>query len=287
MAITGLHYNLLRQLKASGILPQGGRVLEIGEANWYGDTCPEVLIDDILNLPPDEKRQAKALFQKAMGEVVDSRDSQEELLQWRLFNLAKVVYQIVLAPQSITSIDLHGTPAALKLDLNQPIILLTDDTGQISHNQLVEYPLSRREPVKFDCVFNHGTLEHLFNAAEGYRTMHNHCKVGGLLIHEAPLTGWVDHGLLHPQPGLFFDLALANKYQILLYAIECLKEQMIFQVRIREELHKLARERKLPDDAMSFVVFKKTADNQFQIPIQGLYAGTISEEAQQSWHELR
>lgn len=257
MAITGLHYNLLRQLKSAGILPQGGTVLEIGEANWYGDTNPEVLWEHIDQMPEGEaKDKALAMCKTVMLPIEE-----------QLFSLAKLVYQIVMAPSKVVSIDMHGTPDALKLDLNHPI----------------DVPNGER----FDVVFNHGTLEHVFNAAEGYRTIHYSTKPGGLMIHEAPLTGWVDHGLLHPQPGLFFDLALANKYEIILYAIECLKEQKVIQIHSREDLHKQVRDGRIPDNAMSFVVFKKTADKAFQIPIQGLYAGTISPEAQQSWHDLR
>lgn len=43
MAISYTHYQLLKLLKDRGELPQGGRILEIGKANWYGDAPPSVV----------------------------------------------------------------------------------------------------------------------------------------------------------------------------------------------------------------------------------------------------
>lgn len=43
MAISLTHYQLLKLLKERGELPQGGRILEIGKANWYGDAPPSVV----------------------------------------------------------------------------------------------------------------------------------------------------------------------------------------------------------------------------------------------------
>lgn len=40
MAISKTHAELLVELHGKGLLPQGGLVLEIGKANWYGDCDP-------------------------------------------------------------------------------------------------------------------------------------------------------------------------------------------------------------------------------------------------------
>lgn len=50
MAISLTCYQLLKLLKDRGELPQGGRILEIGKANWYGDASPSVISELI---PPD------------------------------------------------------------------------------------------------------------------------------------------------------------------------------------------------------------------------------------------
>jgi hypothetical protein len=48
MAISATHYQLLRRLQP--MLPQGGSLLEIGEANWYGDIAPDFPCPETDNL---------------------------------------------------------------------------------------------------------------------------------------------------------------------------------------------------------------------------------------------
>ena len=232
MAISAPHYHCLKELHRCGELPQGGSLLEIGEANWYGDIDPESVG---LNRSDD------------------------------LFAIAKQVYLQLFAARTLAAIDANGTPAAHRMDLNQPI-----DLGW-----------------QFETVINHGTLEHVFNAAQVLQTMHNHCAVGGLMIHESPFTGWIDHGFYTIQPTLYFDLAAANKYEILHLAVTSLDHPLPVVVDSREQLLEMARLGTLPSNAMLFVALSKTTDGPFKIPMQGYYAQTISSEAAEAWEVLR
>lgn len=233
MAISATHYRILKELKASGVLPQGGRILEIGMANWYGDA-------DSGEFAPGESD---------------------------LFAIVRKLYDWLMAPTSVDSIDMD--PAAISrgavaADLNYPLV-----TG------------------RYHTVINHGTAEHIFNVDNVFCVMHDACEVGGLMIHESPFTGWVDHGFWNINPTVFYDLAAANGYEVVGVWLEHLKSQTTIAVECREHIHHLRRSEQLPDDAMLFVVMRKSTDELFRVPMQGVYAGTVSEETQLAWRDLR
>src|SRR5687768_9611246 len=92
MAISYTHYKLLLSLKP--MLPRRGTLLEIGEANWYGDFDPREV-----GLPASDP-----------------------------FGVVKAFYQSLFAPSRIVSVDLNGTAAARKYDLNKPLPL---DVGHV------------------------------------------------------------------------------------------------------------------------------------------------------------
>lgn len=102
MAITQGDVRLWRCLTEAGQLPAKPHVLEIGEANWFGDAEP---FPEYENDP---------------------------------FGMAKAFYRAALGYASITSIDLQGTEAALPLDLNGPLDLprrynIVINTGTTEH----------------------------------------------------------------------------------------------------------------------------------------------------------
>lgn len=84
MAISAPHYRCLQELYHRKQLPQGGVILEVGQASWYGDISPDIV----------------------------PRDLTVHELYKQLFDQVAVV-----------AIDLHGDADALKLNLNDPIAL--------------------------------------------------------------------------------------------------------------------------------------------------------------------
>lgn len=294
MAISATHARLFRSLP----LPRGGSLLEIGEANWYGDAEPDFPCDDRGNL----------------------------------FSVAKAFYAATFAPSRVESIDLHGTPSAYRLDLNE------------EHEHAV---IPRNH---YDVIINHGTAEHIFNIAQVFRTMHDCCADGGLMIHESPFTGWIDHGFYCLHPTLFYDVAAANNYEIVLIALEEIKSGWTLRLEDREHAVRLkaAGERwspygsgskhvvirsprdghgppsmdqlegktdapcqdwvrawcpsweiaeriaadhnassDLPDNAMLFVCFRKYGNAAFKIPMQGYYTRTLSPAGMRAWEAVR
>lgn len=266
MAISSTHAQLLRRLQP--ILPHGGTLLEIGEANWYGDVEP----GHAIFAPPDDFEATLQLVEANAPGVVDLQYDDSGFIESAaikqsadLFAIAKAFYASLFAPSRIVSIDMHGTPAALRFDLNKPLP-----------------PLGL-----FDVIINHGTAEHVFNIAQVFASMHAACKIGGLMIHESPFTGWIDHGFYCLQPTLFYDLAAANGYEIVSVSIEQIEQGLILAVESRDHVIELAKRGELPDNSMLFVVFRKRAATPFAIPVQGYYAQTLSEAARKAWGELR
>lgn len=249
MAITSTHYRLLRDLKP--ILPHGGKLLEIGEANWYGDFEPDFVEEytsTIMDLPSGAD--------SAVGMLLISR-----MLSGDLFAIAKAFYAHLFAPSFTHAVDMNGTAAAFKQDLNRPL--------RLAHS--------------YDVVINHGTAEHVFNIAQVFKSMHDACKVGGLLIHDAPFTGWIDHGFYCLQPTLFYDLAAVNGYDVVKVAVHDFNSGGIWPLESRDDLCKLS----VPPNASLFVVLRKTKADDFKLPMQGYYDGTLSDEGRQAWETRR
>jgi hypothetical protein len=98
-----------------------------------------------------------------------------------------------------------------------------------------------------DIVINTGTTEHVFDQRQVFETIHDACAVGGLMVHVVPWKGWIDHGFYNYQPNLFRALAQANQYQ----GIYSAKQGVI--------------------DQLLYLVFRKTSDLPFVLPLQGTY----------------
>jgi hypothetical protein len=258
MAISLTHYRITRDLFTFGVLPAGGAILEVGEANWYGDVDPLFMIEDIKRFVPDPVRRAALV--KRLTDVVEAEP------EFHLFAIAKIFYELYYAPSEVQAIDFNGTPTAQPLDLNGPITL------------------NRR----FNVVINHGTAEHVFNIAQVFKTIHEYTLPGGLMIHESPFTGWIDHGFFTLQPTLFYDLAEFNQYVLHAMVIANLVDQSVQQVDSREDLYDLAKAKKIPDNAMLFTILRKgDVEWPFRIPLQGYYRRALPESGMSAWNDLR
>jgi hypothetical protein len=187
MAITQADVLMIEDLRQRGELPQRGRVLQLGECNWYGDS-------------PDAELNSMEPYAAA-----------REFLR-RMFNY-----------RELSAVDLQG-PTAMKMDLNGPL------------PGLALYP--------WDVVINTGTAEHVFNQAQVFKTIHDCCKKGGLILHNAPhfMEG---HGFYNYTDHLFTDVAAANHYDRL-----------------------YARVAEIGGGTMFVSAYRKTGDKPFVIPFQ-------------------
>lgn len=250
MAITTADVLIWQRLRDEGKLPKQPSILEIGEGNWYGDYP----LDQLAELAgPDVRR------------LYESRDDDPE---W-LFKMAELFYRSVLGATWQFAIDLDGTGKAVRLDLNYPVFL---DAGP-----------------DYDIVINTGTAEHVWNVAQVFRTCHEACKTGGLMFHcLPPFRGWIDHGFWNINPTAILDLEAANGYERLacMY-FEVQPPRVVWLEDPMKDLHKMARARELGDNALLYVVWKRTSASTFRVPMQGQYAERLTEEQKQDWKEMR
>ncbi len=276
MAISLTHYQLLKLLKDRGELPQGGRILEIGKANWYGDAPVDQVRSDLREVRMAKVReQGQGFYDEGWDtHIAFTGQGQSDIMSGRpgsgpdLFLVARFIYEIAFNSADVISIDsdpaAHG---AINLDLNKEVEL--DDAGTCS------------------TVINHGTAEHVFNIANVFKVMHDACEVGGLMIHESPFTGWQSHGFYNLQPTLFYDLARENGYEMVLVATEHLRSRTYQEYESHEAILEAKYRDQLPDHSMLFVAMRKKSDADFKVPTQGIYAGAASQYVQQMWGVLR
>lgn len=258
MAISVMEYHLLSFLKVEYLLPSKPHILEFGESNWYGDVPIEELRNDISSCV--ECEVSKKYLLDELNAIVERND------KYLLFNIAKVFYKLIFDYSSISAIDLHGTEAAYKFNLNQPI------------------EMNRQ----FDITINFGTAEHVFNTYQFFKTVHDLTFPGGLMLHSLPFTGWYDHGFYNFQPTFYWDLARANSYELiaLIYANSSLFGTI--PIEKREDIVRMVESGEISGNSMIFAVFQKSDRlSDFRVPMQGYYTGTLSEENKQAWTTLR
>ena len=71
----------------------------------------------------------------------------------------------------------------------------------------------------FDLVINAGTTEHLANQENAFRVIHDLVRPGGLMYHEVPAGGLIDHGFISYQPKFFFWLCEQNDYKLVRFTM--------------------------------------------------------------------
>jgi len=123
----------------------------------------------------------------------------------------------------------------------------------------------------YDLLTNFGTVEHAFNPYNSFKAAHDFVREGGYFIHYMPFLGYVDHGYYSFQPGFFYELAAANKYEIL---------GMWLNLGVKEGAclipwhHKVLKtlDLKATEPCLLFVIMRKKEDGEFKVPFQARYA---------------
>lgn len=67
---------------------------------------------------------------------------------------------------------------------------------------------------KFDTIIDFGTIEHVFGIANAFKNIHNHLKVGGVVLHSNPANSFCGHGFYQISHELYFSMySQKNGYQ--------------------------------------------------------------------------
>jgi hypothetical protein len=167
------------------------------------------------------------------------------------------------------ALDINTERDSIVADLNAPFT--------------VEDSVYRQE---FQLVTNNGTGEHLFNQGQVFRHAHELCSIGGVMLHVLPTgPGWTNHGFYNYEPIIFRDLAAANDYQWLFFALcdralgnvrrlPCGNAEWPFVEKRPVALERLVRS--YGDQPIYMVAaFKRQEALPFAVPLQGKYLKDI------------
>lgn len=238
MALSKLEIGFFRRALLAGAIPACDDILEFGEfaAVKGARSLLELLGDAVV---AERRQQAETAIADAELSITKYRQA---------FGPARALYHAIFGPHTYLAVDLALGPGRLCLDLNQPLKL-----GR-----------------QFSATINNGTSEHVFDQANVFRSMHDHTRAGGIMVHWTPCIGFVDHGFYNVQPGLFFDLAAANGYQMRHLELAGLNDA--YPIRERDD-HRAAL-REFPSLANSLIcaVLAKLTDHPFTLPMQGMWA---------------
>lgn len=259
MAIAFPHVVWLVSARKQCAFPVAPSILEIGEQNWFGDVAIAEIRAFIDQFAPPERRAA-------LHETWQQLNAQTPNSPW-LFDVAKLFYQAIFDYSDYLAIDLHGSEKARVHDMNEPLVL----------------------EKQYDIVTNIGTAEHIFNVAEVFRSIHNATKSGGFMLHALPNQGAYDHGFFNFHPTFFFDLCVANHYEMrsMLYVASADKPPRLVPIHSREDYVRLALSNKLSTHSGFMVVLQKPLEEKpFAYPRQGFYDNKLSPELRAAWSAL-
>lgn len=137
---------------------------------------------------------------------------------------------------------------------------------------------------QYDLVTNNGTGEHIFNQYTVFKNIHNLCKVNGIIIHNLPFTGYIDHGFYNFQPNLFVEIARSNKYQMKDLWIGSSDGDRIEKIDLNAGYYKNNDFLKKFDmnnwnqNLLVVAIMKKISNDEFRMPFQNIYDDAITEK---------
>ena len=236
--ITSIEYWLMSRLAHAGVLPPAPHVLECGENHWYGDVPLDVFGRDIYRVLA-EPAARKACFVELDGIVRQQAPTAP-------YEIARLFHRVFLGYASLTSLDLGGSGAAARVDLNRPVE--ADRT--------------------FDVTINFNTAQHVFNIHQFFKTVHELTAPGGLMLHGMPFAGGPDDAFYHVQPTLYWDLAQANDYEVLMLIYAEPQPFKVRQLTGREDVVTMARRGEIGAQRFVYAALRRGSRPEFVVPVR-------------------
>ena len=163
-------------LKRRGLLDGCRRVVEIGRQQINDRLIASPVLDEAIALFGGKRPELTAV-----GAPRITPDSPPGGLLWSALGLQS------------KSVDIDG--GDIRIDLNN---------GRVPW----------RYRGAFDLAVNAGTTEHVANQGNAFAAIHDLMRAGGLMLHQVPAYGNIDHGFFGYQPKFFHRLAKANDYEV-------------------------------------------------------------------------
>jgi hypothetical protein len=236
MGATGKTLVRIASLVEQKLLPIGGSIAELGTQNLRCDQE-----DCIRFLRFFQERGADISVTEAEAGATANGGYLGSLLKGVGFNYT--AFDIFEAPDTkLMDLNIHFVPADLR--------------------------------STFDLVTNYGTTEHVLNQMLAMRSIHDLVKAGGLIHHDLPMGGYFLHCYFTYNPGVFHDLATANRYRL------------VFQEISSGRWHQTSSalrdagfaDQKFRDYGIEIVV-QKNDDAPFRIPVDNISSAVISNAA--------
>jgi hypothetical protein len=182
----GLNLNAPIYLQRKGLLtPQKNKLLDIGPQNVYF-VRPEQIREFVANQVQAVSDDYLETEIKRLVYFSTPRRGERTTLLSEITDLTNIEYN---------SVDVCPGLRTELLDLN--------------FDRLSDHLRSR-----YDVVLNFGTTEHIFNQWNCFEVMHDALKVDGVVYHQLPASGYLDHGYYCYTPLFFREIAQANAYVI-------------------------------------------------------------------------
>lgn len=255
MAIGEGALELLIKLRTADYLSPGGAVVEIG-AQQLGSSflmVPE-RIAHLGHLFGRDQKLPIVTPQQSPDEEIDfnlTAPFAREFWHWLGFDYAAV--------------DIDGSPGSIPLDLNYDSV-------------------PPEAKGKYKLVTNFGTTEHIANQLNAFKIIHDLAAPNAIIIHEVPIQGMLNHGLINYNFKFFWMLARSNGYKFIHANFLAADDYCDFPDNIAEFLSEngsLAKQRKFDykvRDAGTLLAIQKTVDMDFVAPLD-MNSGMPAENA--------
>jgi len=141
---------------------------------------------------------------------------------------------------------------------------------------------------QYDLVYDHGTVEHVFDVSTAFRTINRLVRPGGVVIHSAPANGFMDHGFWQISPNLLRTFYQSAGFEVLTCALLVLGPRP-YAVPAAENYYRTCGRsfvtEQFPEALVVFAARKITGISSVHVGLQDYYAhmheGTSAEEAMQ------
>ena len=132
-------------------------------------------------------------------------------------------------------------------------------------------------------VTNFGTTEHVINQLNAFKIIHDLTAVGGIMIHELPSQGEINHAFFNYHPKFFDRLAHSNDYDVLFFDFRWYEVEYGVPEDVQRLTSRFVETRDRPRFGASpgsvATVLRKTRDAAFVPPIDVRYGSQAPDPA--------